>query len=224
MFQRTRPDLDPDALLDDGARRLGLLLSGEERAAFRHYRDEILRWSARANLTALRDPIRIVQEGFLDSLACLPMVPAGAARAIDIGSGAGFPALPLAMVRRDLRFTLVEASRRKANFLRHICRLLDLSGVQVLWARAEAVAAEAAHAGAYDLAMARAVAHPGRQAELAWPFLRVGGLFLAQVGPSCPAAELMARLPPGRLTAAVESPLPEFLGGPGRGLILLRRI
>jgi 16S rRNA (guanine527-N7)-methyltransferase len=224
MSQRVRSDPDPDVLLDDGARRLGLQLTAEERAAFRRYRDEILRWSEHANLTALRDPIRIVREGFLDSLACLPLVPTGPARAIDIGSGAGFPAIPLAMVRREVRFTLVEASRRKAHFLRHICRLLDLPGVEVLWARAETVAAESAHAGAYDLAMARAVAHPGRQAELVWPFLRVGGVFLAQVGPSCPAADLTACLPPGRLVVVAEAPLPEFLGGPGRGLILLRRI
>jgi 16S rRNA (guanine527-N7)-methyltransferase len=223
MPERGRPDPDPDALLDEGARRLGLALGPRERSAFRLYRDEILRWSQRVNLTALRDPARLVREGFLDSLACLLVLPAGTDRAVDLGSGAGFPALPLAIVRPDQRFTLVEASRRKANFLRHVCRLLELDTVEVLWCRAEALAEQPAHAGAYDLAMARAVAHPGRQAELALPFLRPGGCFLAQLGPSCSPRDLVASLPAGRLTVARELPLPEFLCQSGRQLVLLRR-
>ncbi|MBI4536404.1 MAG: 16S rRNA (guanine(527)-N(7))-methyltransferase RsmG [candidate division NC10 bacterium] len=224
MFQSRRPGSDPDALLECGVMRLGLALGAAPRAAFRRYQDEILRWSERSSLTGFRDPARIVTEGFLDSLACLSLVPPAARRVVDIGSGAGFPALPMAIVRRDLRFTLVEASRRKSSFLRHICRLLALDDVRVLRARAEAAAVETEHAGAYDLAMARAVAHPGLQAELAEPFLRRGGVFLAQVGSSCPTSELLSRLPPDRLALVAECPLPEFLGGPGRRLILLRRL
>jgi 16S rRNA (guanine527-N7)-methyltransferase len=151
------------------------------------------------------------------------VLPPGAGRAIDLGSGAGFPAVPLAIVRPHLHFTLVEASRRKANFLRHICRLLELRRTEVLWCRAEAAAEQPAYAGAYDLATARAAAQPGRQAELALPFLRPGGCFLAQVGPSCSTRDLAVRLPTGRLAVVAESGVPEFLGAPGRRLVLLRR-
>lgn len=223
MPDHTRPATDPEALLDSGAGRLGLRLDTTQRQALCRYREELVRWAARTNLTALRNPVRLVRDGLLDSLACLTQIPATAKAAVDIGSGAGFPAIPLAIVRRDLRFTLIESARRKTTFLRHICRLLELTGVQILWARAEAVAVEPDHAGAYDLAMARAVAHPSLQAELAAPFLAPGGIFLGQVGASCPTEELARGLSKLGMALATETPLPDFLGGPGRRLVALRR-
>jgi len=223
MSDPTRPHADPDALLESGARRLGLSLKPSDLQAMRRYRDELLRWSERTNLTALRDPVRLVQDGLLDSLACLRLIPDSVSTAVDIGSGAGFPAIPLALVRRDIRFTLIEAVRRKTTFLRHVCRLLGLEGVQVVWARAEDVAREAGHAGAYDLAMARAAAHPSRQVILAAPFLAAGGIFLGQLGASCPTAELQEHLRTLGLAVATETPLPDFLGGPRRRLVILRR-
>jgi 16S rRNA (guanine527-N7)-methyltransferase len=165
----------------------------------------------------------VVRDGFLDSLACLPLLPPGPVGAIDIGSGAGFPAIPLALMRRDMAFTLIEASRKKCSFLRHVARLLDLSGVRVVWGRAELAAREPEHAGAYAVATARAAAHPALQAVMAAPFLRAGGRFLAQVGPSCPTGELLERIPEGSYALDEETPLVDLLGGPGRRLIALRR-
>src|SRR5574337_1716541 len=109
------PRPGPDDLLVMGALALGFDLTPGQVAAFRTYREEIARWSARTNLTALREPGDIVRAGFLDSLACLPLIPPGAKCALDVGSGAGFPALPLKIVRPDMSFTLVEASRKKAT-------------------------------------------------------------------------------------------------------------
>jgi 16S rRNA (guanine527-N7)-methyltransferase len=223
MAMSTQSEAEAEALLDRGAAALGFALGDRERSALRQYRQELLRWSERTNLTALRDPVRIARDGILDSLACLPHVPASARRAADIGSGAGFPAIPMAILRPDLRFCLVEAARKKTTFLRHVCRLLRLSGVEVLWGRAEAVSATADHAGRYDLAMARAVAHPGEQARLAAPFLGAGGAFLAQVGSSCATDDLLAGLRGAGFRLEKEAPLPGILGGPGRRLILLRR-
>ncbi len=223
MPPRSRPRPDSDDLLLTGALALGLRLGAEQVAAFRVYREELLRWTARSNLTALRDPAEIVRAGFLDSLACLPLIPPPAKHALDIGSGPGFPALPLKLLRPDISFTLVEASRKKVSFLRHAVRILALGEVRVVQSRAEAMSQDPREAGAYDVAMARAVAPPSEVLRLVRPFLRPGGLFLAQLGPGHPPGDAMEPLlargfePAGRLA------LPPPLGLPGRVVLALRR-
>ena len=175
------PHLRPTDLLAAGAGALGIPLAPAHLVAFECYLQEIERWSARMNLTALRTPSEVVQDGFLDSLACLPLLRAGAGTAVDLGSGAGFPALPLAILRSQVRFTLVEATRKKVTFLRHIVRTLGLVHVRVLHGRAEALARDPEHLGVYHVALARAVAPLPEQARLVRPFLAPGGVFLAQL-------------------------------------------
>ena len=207
-----------------GASALGLQLDSGKIQAFRLYREELVRWSARTNLTALRDPEEIVREGFLDSLACLLSVPPETSRVLDIGSGAGFPAIPLKLVRPTLEVTLVEASRKKTTFLRHIVRSLDLQEVRVVQRRAEDLAADPAEQGKYDLAFARAVAPLSEQVQLAAPFLRPGGLFLAQVGPgpAWPEASICAEAEDFEIAGAFA--LPPILGRPDRRVLELRRL
>jgi 16S rRNA (guanine527-N7)-methyltransferase len=214
----------PDDLLVAGALALGLDLTPGQAEAFRTYRDEIARWSARANLTALREPGDIVRAGFLDSLACIPLIPEQARRAVDVGSGAGFPALPLKLVRPDLSFTLVEVSRKKATFLHHLVRRLRLTGVRVLQRRAEDVAADPGEAGAYDLALARAVAPPPGVGRLVRPFLHPGGLFLLQTGAGPVAPEAMDRLLGLGFELVRERALPPGVGRPGRRILALQRV
>ena len=217
------PRPGPNDLLVVGARALGLQLTTSQVAAFATYLEEVTRWSARINLTALREPEDIVREGFLDSLACLPLVPPEARRALDVGSGAGFPGLPLKLARPDLSFTLVEASRKKATFLQHIVRQLGMAGVRVVQRRAEELAADPEEAGAYDLALARAVAPPPDQGRLVRPFLRPGGLFLVQIGPGSLAPGALERLM-GLGFEVVQELVPAVsLGRPGRRVLALRR-
>ena len=218
---RVRPGIDN--LLVDGAGELGLRLSSAQVAAFAVYLEEITRWSARTNLTAFRRPQDIVRLGFLDSLACLPLVPPEAIRAIDIGSGAGFPGLPLKLVRPDLLFTLVEASRKKATFLQHVVRQLGLVGVRVARQRGETLASVPEEVGIYDLALARAVAAPSVQGRLVRPFLRVGGIFIVQIGPGSFGPEVVRRLTEMGFEAAHELLLPASLGGEGRRIVALRK-
>jgi len=183
----------PRELLEAGALALGVRLDPTALDRFTRYLEELERWSASINLTALRRPADIVRDGFLDSLACDPLVPPETRRAIDIGSGAGFPAIPLAIARPALPFTLVEATRKKVTFLRHVARTLGLDRVQALHERAERLAREPAQAGAYDLALARAAAPLLEQAALVRPFLAAGGLFLAQVS-ALPGGEAVRAL------------------------------
>jgi 16S rRNA (guanine527-N7)-methyltransferase len=182
--------IDPDALLDRGVRALGLCLTGAQVDQFRIYRDELLRWGARMNLTALRSAEAIVREGFVDSLACAALIGSGVSRVLDLGSGAGFPGLPLALLRPAVAFTLLEASRKKTTFLRHIVRLLGLANAVVVLGRAETLATDAALAGAFDLALARAVAPPAEQARLVRPYLAPDGAYLLQAGEWPPPADV----------------------------------
>lgn len=224
MPPRHPPRAAPDQLLTGGAQALGLRLGPDQLAAFRLYRDELSRWSARLNLTALRTAEEIVRAGFLDSLACLPLLPPGMLRVVDVGSGAGFPALPLKLVRPELSVMLVEASRKKVTFLLHLVRSLGLTGIRVVRARAEAIARDPREGGAYDLGLARAVAAPPAAGGLVRPLLRPGGLFLVQLGADPLPPGDWDRLLAQGFEAVREFPLPPALGRPGCRVVALRRI
>ena len=217
------PRPGPDTLLIAGAGALGLHLTADQLAAFATYLAEIVRWSGRINLTALRKPEDIVRTGFLDSLACLPLIPLEAKYALDVGSGAGFPGLPLKLVRPDLSFTLVEASRKKATFLQHMVRQLGLTRVRVVQRRAEELAKDPMEAGVYDLAMARAAAPPLDQGRLVRPFLRPGGLFLVQLGPSSLAPGALDGLVGLGFEVVRELDLSALFEHPGRRVLALQQ-
>jgi 16S rRNA (guanine527-N7)-methyltransferase len=214
----------PDDLLIVGAQQLGIRLSAEQIGAFRLYLAEVLRWSERMNITALTTPAEIIREGFLDSLACLALIPSDARQILDVGSGAGFPALPLAIVRSDLDFTLVEASRKKVTFLKHIARSLGLRHVHTWYGRAETAAGGVLAAEAFDVALARAVAPLPGQAALVRSFLRPGGIFLAQVGPNGVPEKALDRLAAAGYQAAGERRVPPWKGEGLGHLVLAYRL
>jgi 16S rRNA (guanine527-N7)-methyltransferase len=214
---------DPDELLVAGAGDLGLHLDSQTIEAFRWYRNEILRWSSHMSLTALETPQAIVQEGFLDSLLCGVLVPDGATHVLDIGSGAGFPAIPVALASTERVFTLVEASRKKSTFLRHVVRTLTLSHVEVINARVEELQGDRTRAGRYDVVMARAVAPPAEQGALALPFLTTHGSFLAQLGPESARPELLRSLESQGYSRAGEAVSPPAWGREGVRVVAFRR-
>lgn len=214
---------EPNAILRDGARALGIELDDRTLDAFRRYLDEILRWSAQLNLTALSTPEAVVRKGFLDSLVCASLIPPDAHTTLDIGSGAGFPALPLALVRPALAITLVEASRRRASFLRHVIRTLGLTRLRVNHARIEPGSPPLLPANGFDLILARAVAPPIAIGELVFPLLRPGGIFLAQLGPETGRPEVLAGLRGLGFEVAGEACAPPALRTGDHRVVALRR-
>ena len=169
----------PVASLTDDARSLGVCLSAAAARQFARYHAELVRWNRRANLTAIVGWDAVRTRHFLDSLSAAAVLPADTLRSgaiIDIGSGAGFPGIPLKLAYPSMRVTLVEATAKKSAFLAHICAELDLQDITPLNDRAETLAHEPDLREQFDAVLARAVADTATLAELTLPFARIGGL------------------------------------------------
>lgn len=170
------------ALLAETAAAWGLPLSTNQIEQFATYAAELQRWNEQVNLTAVTDTDGISVRHFLDSLRCACSWGAAPHSLIDVGSGAGFPGLPLKVLCPTLQLTLVESVGKKAAFLEHIVSLLGFQHVTVLCARAEALGHDPQQREAYDVATARAVAGLRVLAEYCLPLVRPGGRFLAPKG------------------------------------------
>lgn len=163
----------------------GIHLDALHFQTFERYYDELIAWNRRMNLTTITAYEAVQVRHFADSLAVLLVVGdlgAEGVRLIDIGSGAGFPGLPLKIVNPAWQVTLVEATRKKTAFLEHLVAVLGLEGVEVVWARAEELGRDPRYREQFDLATARAVAELAVLVEYALPLVRVGGRFVAQKG------------------------------------------
>src|SRR5438552_18481896 len=142
---------------------------------FLRYRQELLDWNTRMNLTAITGPEEVLIKHFLDSLSVLTVYDHPRTRLLDIGSGAGFPGLPLKIVRPQWQVVLVEATRKKVAFLQHMIETLHLKNVEAVHARAEDVGHKQEYRAAFDVVTARAVASLPALLEYAATFCSVGG-------------------------------------------------
>lgn len=196
------------ARLQSGAAGLGIALDTAALARFERFLEQMLSWRARLNLTAAASAGELEGLHFVDSLlplwACV--VPPGC-RVADVGSGAGFPGMPMKIARPDLRIVLVEASRRRVAFLEHLRGALDLPDVEIRWARAEELGHEHGFREAFGLAVSRATA-PLSACELTLPLVEPGGAVALLRGPK--VAE----------EAVVVGPLVEALGGEVESCVL----
>jgi 16S rRNA (guanine527-N7)-methyltransferase len=180
-------------ILRDGAQRFNLSLTETQLSAFERYSQELIAWNQRVNLTGIIEPDEILVKHFLDSLSIFQVLPKPSSNLslIDVGSGAGFPGLPLKIVMPDLRLTLLEATRKKTAFLQHIVQVLDLTGVTVLTGRAEEAGHRPDQRESYDVAVARAVAPLLVLVEYSLPLVKIGGRVTVQKGQH-PADEIKA--------------------------------
>lgn len=173
----------PADLLAQGLRELGLRLGESAGRQLLAYADEVARWTRRVNLTGFKEPERIIRDGILRSLRLLPFLPErDRARLADVGSGAGFPAIPLKIARPGLDITLIEASRRKASFLLHAIRLLGLEGASCLRVRVEVLGEKSGVLGSFDVVTARALAPLPEAVALLTPLLAQGGILVIPQG------------------------------------------
>ncbi len=174
---------------------------------------ELMDWNQKFNLTAIRDSESIRTKHFLDSFSCaLAWKSNPPRRLIDVGTGAGFPGIPLKIIYPSMQLTLVESVGKKAMFCQHIARVLGIEGVNVIQARAEDLGRKAEHREVYDWAVARAVANLNVLSEYLLPLVKIGGMMLAQKGESGPAeaqsAENAMKLLGGKLKQLIPVNLP----------------
>ncbi len=176
--------LEEDSLLVSGAHKLGVALTEEHLQLFHTYRDTLLTWNQQVNLTSITDPKEVVLYHFLDSLTVLAALDRGKwsspLRLLDVGTGAGFPGIPLKLVCPSFALTLLESVGKKVAFLTHLTSLLGLQGVNIIKGRAEEIAHLKEHREGYDVVVSRAVASLPVLAELTLPFCQQGGIIVAQ--------------------------------------------
>lgn len=193
----------------------GINLSEEMLARFDRYAALLAEWNEKINLTAITAPEEIVRKHFVDSLTLLPCLPEGELRLIDVGTGAGFPGVALAIARPSIRLTLLDSLNKRLVFLQELCGALSIP-VTLVHARAEDGGRKPELREQFDAATARAVAALPTLCEYCLPFVRPGGVFYAMKGPDgteeAKAAQNAARLLGGRIGAPRAVRLP---GGPG---------
>lgn len=168
--------------------QMGLHLTRSQLSALTLYERELLDWNTRFNLTAIRDPREIRIKHFLDSLTCLMALrDTPVDRLIDVGTGAGFPGIPIKIIYPKMQLALVESVGKKAEFCRHVANILNLKKVEVIQERAEILGQNPSYREQFDWAIARAVAILPVLSEYLLPMVRVGGSMLAMKGESGPA-------------------------------------
>ena len=202
-----------EKLVHEAQTLFNIHITGRQVMALTAYEKELLEWNQKFNLTAIRDSESIRTKHFLDSLSCvLAWKSSPPGELIDVGTGAGFPGIPLKILYPNLKLTLVESVGKKAMFCQHVVKLLGLEQVEVIQARAEDLGQDPQHRERYDWAVARAVAHLNVLGEYLIPLVRVGGSILAQKGESGPAeaqsAEEAMKLLGGKLKQLIPVHLP----------------
>lgn len=197
--------------------------SGDQAAALERYAELLTEWNQKMNLTAIVDPEGIRVKHFLDSalaLRCLHL----SGRVVDVGTGAGFPGLVWAILRPDLKITLLDSLQKRLTFLGEVCRELGVHA-ELVHARAEDGGRDPALREQFDCATARAVAGMNVLCEYCLPFVKAGGVFAAFKGPQLeeelPGASNAIRVLGGKLDSVERYELP---GGDQRRLAVVRKV
>jgi 16S rRNA (guanine(527)-N(7))-methyltransferase RsmG len=212
-------------LLVEGAGRLGLTLTEEQLRQFDLYAKRLLDYNEKVNLTAITDPDGIAVKHFTDSIAPLAFVgiQPGAAL-VDVGTGAGFPAVPMKIIRPDLRLTLMDSQQKRLAFLQSLGGALGQE-YALVHMRAEQAGAQSAYRERYDMAVARAVAQLRVLAEYCLPLVRTGGQCIALKGADCAEELETARKAIELLGGQVEAVHRyRLIGELGRTAVVIRKI
>ncbi len=192
-------------LIINGAQELDITIDERICAAFAAHAAELFHWNRKFNLTAISDARGIAIRHFLDSLAAAKFVP-DRSRMLDIGSGGGFPGIPLKIVKSSLSVFLIDGTRKKVNFLKHMIRLLDLDQCEALHIRAENFAHHTEFANSFDVIISRALSDLTSFVKAATPLLARHGRIVALKGQvdQKELAALRANMPPHQFVPQVQ--------------------
>lgn len=169
-------------LLVKGFDQFGISLSDQEINSFDHYNKMLAKWNEKINLTAIVEEREVVIKHFIDSVSVLRFFPDDASSLIDVGTGAGFPGIPIKIVRNDINVTLLDSLEKRVRFLNSVIDETGLKGITAIHGRAEDFGQNQDHRESYDVGIARAVSSLPILCEYIMPFVRVGGYFIAMKG------------------------------------------
>lgn len=213
-------------VLINGLKEIGFEPSPPLLKAFELYAVRLEEENRSINLTAVSGETETARLHFLDSLALLRLYPIAGERIIDIGSGAGFPGLPLRLAEQTVRLTLLDSLAKRVDFLQKLCSELKADDVECLHARAEERSRLAGYRDSYDIAVSRGVARLNLLCELCLPFVRPGGVFLAMKAADSEEELLQSQNAIERLGAETEEVIDYKLPGTDipRRLIVIKKI
>jgi 16S rRNA (guanine527-N7)-methyltransferase len=206
------------------AEKVGIELTAEQVAQFCLYGDLLLEWNQKMNLTSIVDPAEIILKHFIDSLTVKDYL--RGKKLADIGTGAGFPGIPLKIAQPDLQLFLIDSLRKRLDFLREVVLKLGLEEVEIIHARAEELGRNRKYRAGFEIATSRAVARLPVLLEYAIPLLQVNGLFIAMKGSQADVEIAEARKALLQLHAEVETVKKISLGPEAeyRTLIVIRKV
>jgi len=200
----------------------GLEITETQFLSFQHYAEFLVEYNEKVNLTAITDPQEIMKKHFLDSSLLLKYadIPEGASL-IDVGTGAGFPSVPLKIMRPDIRITLLDSLAKRITFLQQLCEKIG-ADAQFIHGRAEDFGRDPVYREKFDFSTARAVANMSLLSEFCLPFVKTGGEFIALKGPSEDiwAGEAAVKLLGGEIGEIVEYDI----NGEQRKLVHVKKI
>lgn len=168
-------------LIYEGAKDFDIQVEPEAIEKFTAHALELMKWNQKINLTAITAPLEVAVKHFLDSIIPAKIIPSGSSL-LDIGSGAGFPGIPLKILMPSLSVTLIDASRKKVNFLKHVIRILELKNIEALHIRAEDFAKTPCAANKYGVIISRALSSMTAFALTSLRFIHKGGVIVAMKG------------------------------------------
>lgn len=162
---------------------LGIKLSKEQAEMFFNYMNLLLEWNEKINLTAITEEKEVIVKHFVDSLTIAKYIPEGASL-VDVGTGAGFPGIPLKIIRDDLKITLLDSLQKRINFLDVVIKELNLKNVETIHARVEEFGKNSKYRESFEVATSRAVANLSTLTEYLLPLVKVGGIAVCMKGSS----------------------------------------
>lgn len=210
-------------LIIEGAQKLGINADESTAALFAVHALELVEWNRKINLTSITLPRDIAVKHFVDSLAPAQFISKNA-RLLDIGSGGGFPGIPLKILKPSLSVLLIDGVRKKANFLRHVLRTLKLESIKVLQVRAENLVEDPAFLNSFDVVISRALSSLDVFVDLSMPLLAAHGIMIAMKGEVNPSEleKLQSSAPPNRYHIEVKNYRLPSMDAP-RSMVIIRR-
>ena len=205
--------MELEDILRDGSKELNIEITDNQIDQLIKYKDILLEWNEKMNLTAIEEEREVMIKHFLDSLSCIQTkYLKSEGKMIDVGTGAGFPGVPLKIALPNIELTLLDSLKKRIGFLEEVCRENNLSNVEFVHGRAEDVGQNKAYREKYDYAVSRAVASLNVLVEYCLPFVKIGGYFICQKGPGLieelPEAKNAIKLLGGQVVDQIAVTLP----------------